>query len=185
MTIAGLFDRVHNVNRRTTRRAVGITAVAFAAPFFMFGMAGIRINATPSLPLGLYKETTDGRAPLIEFCPQEPYGRFAAGRGYRSIGNCPDGAGPLMKPVIASAGDVVDISIRGIAVNGVLLPNTAPRAKDSKGRPMQPWPYGQYQVPSGLVWVASSYNPWSFDSRYFGPIPTGIIRSRLKPFLTL
>jgi conjugative transfer signal peptidase TraF len=125
------------------------------------------------------------QAALIEFCPQEPYGAFAAGRGYRSRGNCPDGAGPLMKPVIASAGDIVDVSKRGIAVNGVILPNTAPKKKDSHDRTMTPWPFGQYRVAPGFVWVASSYNPWSFDSRYFGPIPVGIIRSRLRPFLTL
>jgi conjugative transfer signal peptidase TraF len=185
MTIAGLFEGVQNMNRCTTQGAVGVTPVAFAAPFLILGIAGIRINTSPSLPLGLYKEKTDRRAPLIEFCPEEPYGKFAAGRGYRSVGNCPDGAGPLMKPVVASEGDVVDVSNRGIAVNGVLLPNTAPKTKDSQGRPMQPWPYGQYWVPFGLVWVASSYNPWSFDSRYFGPSSTGNVRNRLKPFLTL
>ena len=84
-----------------------------------------------------------------------------------------------------SAGDLVELSGQGMAVNGVLLPNTAPRSMDSKGRPMQSWSQGQYRVPAGFVWVASSYNPWSFDSRYFGPIPITLIRSRLKPFLTL
>ena len=185
MATIGLFDRVFRVDRRLTRRTVGVAAIAFAAPFFVFGIAGVRINATSSLPLGFYQVTTDGRAPLVEFCPQEPYGRFAADRGYRPAGNCSDGAGPLMKPVVASAGDLVEVSSRGIAVNGVLLLNTAARARDSQARPIQPWPKGQYRVPAGSVWVASSYNPWSFDSRYFGPIPTSIIRNRLKPFLTL
>src|ERR1700760_1219520 len=142
MTIAGLFDGVQKVNRRSIRRGVGIAAVAFTAPFFIAGAMGIRINASTSLPLGLYKETTDLHATLIEFCPQEPYGSFAAGREYRSLGNCPDGAAPLMKPVVAKAGDTVDVSDRGITVNGVLLRNTAPKSKDSRGRPMQPWPFG-------------------------------------------
>ena len=162
-----------------------ITAVAFAGPFLVFWSAGLRINCSLSLPLGLYKEATDGRALLIEFCPEEPSARLAAIRGYRSNGNCPDGAGPLMKPVVASAGDVVEVSDRGIAVNGSLLPNTAPKTKDSHGRPMEPWPYGESRVTPGFVWVASSYNPWSFDSRYFGPLPVGIIRRHLKPFLPL
>jgi conjugative transfer signal peptidase TraF len=185
MTTIGLFDRARRFNRLSARRGVGLAAVVFVTPFFALGMARLRINATPSLPMGLYRETNDGRAPLVEFCPQEPYGSFAAARGYRSVGNCPDGAGPLMKPVVASAGDLVELSGQGIAVNGVLLPNTAPRSMDSKGRPMQQWSQGQYRVPAGFVWVASSYNPWSFDSRYFGPIPITLIRSRLKPFLTL
>ena len=185
MTIAGLFDGVQKVNRRSIRRGVGIAAVAFTAPFFIAGAMGIRINASTSLPLGLYKETTDFRATLVEFCPQAPYGGFAAGRGYRSLGNCPDGAAPLMKPVVAKPGDIVDVSSLGITVNHVLLPNTAPKDKDSRGRPMQPWPFGRYRVPQGFVWVASSYNPWSFDSRYFGPLPVSIIRSHLKPLLTL
>ena len=184
MTTIGLFDRARHFNRLSARRSVGLAAVVFVTPFFALGMARLRINATPSLPMGLYRETNDGRAALVEFCPQEPYGSFAAARGYRSVGNCPDGAGPLMKPVVASAGDLVELSGRGIAVNGVLLPNTAPRSMDSKGRPMQSWSQGQYRVPAGFVWVASSYNPWSFDSRYFGPIPVGLIRERLKPFLT-
>ena len=67
----------------------------------------------------------------------------------------------------------MEVSGRGIAVNGLLLPNTAPKTMDSQGRPMKSWPYGQYRVPLGLVWVASSYNSWSFDSRYFGP---GVVR---------
>ena len=185
MTIAGLFDRVQNIDIRATRRVVVVTSVVFATPFFLAWEAGVRINCSPSLPLGLYRATRDNRAPLIEFCPLDPYGRFAAGRGYRSIGNCPDGAGPLMKPVVASEGDIVDVSNRGIAVNGVLISNTAPKTKDSQGRPMKPWPDGKSRVPRGFVWVASSYNAWSFDSRYFGPIPIGIIRTRLTPFLTL
>jgi conjugative transfer signal peptidase TraF len=185
MTTIGLFDGARRLNRLSARRGVGLAAVVFVTPFFALGMARLRINATPSLPMGLYRETNDGHAALVEFCPQEPYGRFAAARGYRSVGNCPDGAGPLMKPVVASAGDLVELSGRGIAVNGVLLPNTAPRSMDSKGRPMRSWSQGRYRVPAGFVWVASSYNPWSFDSRYFGPIPITLIRSRLKPFLTL
>ena len=168
-----------------SRRMLRIAALTFVVPFIVVWAAGLRINCSPSLPLGLYRTTRDSRAALIEFCPQEPYGTFATGRGYRSLGNCPDGAGPLMKPVIASSGDFVEVSERGIAVNGSIRPNTAPKTKDSHGRVMKPWPFGKYRVEPGFIWVASSYNPWSFDSRYFGPIPVGIIRDRLKPFLTI
>jgi conjugative transfer signal peptidase TraF len=185
MTVAGLFDRVPRRNLRASGGLTGIAVVAFTAPFFLLGAAGVRINSSPSLPLGFYAETSDKGARLIEFCPPEPPASFMAHRGYRTAGNCPDGGSPLMKPVIASAGDIVDVSPRGLAVNGVVLPHTAPKTADSKGRPMTSWASGQYRVPVGFVWVASSYNPWSFDSRYFGPIRTEIIRNRLKPLLTL
>lgn len=106
-------------------------------------------------------------------------------RGYRGSGACRDGAAPLLKPVVAKAGDTVELSARGIAVNGTLLPNTAPLSKDSQSRPLSAWPFGYYVVASDTVWVASTYHARSFDSRYFGPISTAAIRGRLKPFLTL
>jgi conjugative transfer signal peptidase TraF len=90
-----------------------------------------------------------------------------------------------LKPVVAKPGDVVELSARGISVNGALLSNTAPLSKDTKGRPLEPWPFGRYVVASGTVWVASSYHPRSFDSRYFGPISAAGIRERLKGLLTL
>jgi conjugative transfer signal peptidase TraF len=170
---------------RCLSRAAIVAAIAFAGPFFAASMIGIRINLSPSLPLGLYRKTSELRVGLAEFCPEEPYARFAIARGYRSNGNCPDGASPLMKPIVANIGDVVAVSTRGITVNGVLQPNTAPKVYDSKGRPMHPWPAGEYRVQADSVWVASSYNPWSYDSRYFGPVPRVLIRGRLKPFLTL
>jgi conjugative transfer signal peptidase TraF len=89
-----------------------------------------------------------------------------------------------MKPIIAGPGDSVKVSRGGITVNSRLIANTAAKQKDSRGRPMYPWATGEYMVPEGFVWVASSYNDWSFDSRYFGPLPVALIRSRLTPLLT-
>ena len=57
-----------------------------------------------------------------------------------------------------------------MAVNGRLLPNTAPLVTDTAGRPLSHWPFGRYVVAPGTVWVASSYSSRSFDSRYFGPV---------------
>jgi type IV secretory pathway protease TraF len=38
-------------------------------------------------------------------------------------------------------------------------------------------------VSPGTIWVASTYHPRSFDSRYFGPIAVADIRARLAPLL--
>ncbi len=170
---------------RGVRRAAFVAVVIAIATFQLCGFLGVRINTSPSLPMGLYITAPDADANLVEFCPVEPFATLSIARGYRGPGACRDGAAPLLKPVIASAADVVEVSARGISVNGALLPNTAPLARDTKGRHLEAWPSGRYVVDPGTIWVASSYHPRSFDSRYFGPVSTAAIRYRLKPFLTL
>jgi conjugative transfer signal peptidase TraF len=176
----GLSDRLPKV-----RRAALVAIVVSIAVFQLFGFLGLRLNTSPSLPVGLYVVTTDGSTNLIEFCPAEPFAALSLIRGYRDAGSCQDGGAPLLKPVVAKAGDLVELSARGISVNGLLLPNTAPLSKDTKGRPLTAWPFGWYSLTPGTVWVASSYHSRSFDSRYFGPVHETAIRHRLKAFLTL
>jgi conjugative transfer signal peptidase TraF len=147
--------------------------------------AGLRINTSYSLPLGIYLRTTNPRARLIEFCPVEPFASESSERGYRTHGTCPDGAVPLLKPVVAVAGDRVVLSPAGMSVNGRLLPKTAPLARDWAGRVLHPWPFGTYVVEQGTVWVASTYNRGSYDSRYMGPIKIAMIRARLRPLWLL
>jgi conjugative transfer signal peptidase TraF len=148
-------------------------------------LIGLRVNASPSLPVGIYVITSDEAATLVEFCPSEPYASLASSRDYRERGNCTDGGAPLMKPVAASFGDIVEFSEAGIAVNGKVLPNSKPLRVDMNHRPLQHWPFGTYRVQRGTVWLVSTYNPRSFDSRYFGPVRSDAIRDRLKPLLTI
>ena len=64
------------------------------------------------------------------------------------------------------------------------LPNSAGRFRDHLQRPLDPWPYGTYRVEPGTVWVISSFNSYSFDSRYYGAIPESSIRHHLRPLWT-
>jgi conjugative transfer signal peptidase TraF len=183
--MAGLLDRLRNTRAAPIRRLVLVAAGVSVGTFQLCGWLGLRINTSPSLPIGLYIATTDGSANLVEFCPAEPFATLSIIRGYRDPGTCRDGGAPLLKPVIAQSGDMVAVSPRGISVNGVFLSNTAPLTRDTKGRHLEAWPFGRFLVAPGTVWVASSYHPRSFDSRYFGPVSTTAIRNRLKAFLTL
>lgn len=169
---------------RQTRRAGLISLGVGISVFVGCGLIGLRINSSPSLPIGLYLTTRGDRANLVEFCPAEPFAGLAIERGYRDPGACRDGAAPLLKPVVARVGDVVESSARGIRVNGRLLPNTAPIPMDTKGRALTPWPFGRYVVQPGTVWVASSFHPRSFDSRYFGPVQVSTIRDHVRALLT-
>jgi conjugative transfer signal peptidase TraF len=166
--------------RRLVRGCL-VAIIACVSVFQICGWFGLRFNVSPSLPVGVYVANDTGR--LVEFCPAEPFASMAITRGYRAPGACPDGGTPLLKPVIATTGDIVDVLADGIVVNGVRVPNTAPLPADSNGRPLSQWPFGRYTVSAGTVWVASSYNARSFDSRYFGPVPVDAIRNRVRPAL--
>ena len=180
----GLFTKP-GTNRSAVAKRIGALCLLLLFGLLQLsGSLGLRINTSPSLPVGLYITTVDPKSRLVEFCPPEPYARFAIARGYRDAGNCADGAAPLLKPVIAEAGDVVEVSTSGLIVNGQPVPNTAAVHTDTKGRPLPPWPSGHYKVEAGTIWVASSYNSRSFDSRYFGPIAAWTIRDRVRPLIT-
>ncbi len=175
-------------NARDRQAAAGkllaAVAVTLIGTLQTFDLAGLRINTSPSLPVGLYMTTSGHGANLIEFCPASSFGSMALQRGYRSAGSCKDGGAPLLKPVIAKPGDVVDVSATGLEVNGRKVPNTAPMTADIKGRPLAAWPSGRYAVRPTEVWVASPFNSRSFDSRYFGPVSMATIREHLRPLIT-
>ena len=175
-----------NISERRARVRHALTWVFLLATIFLGLVAacavfGIRFNVTESLPGLIYIITSDNSSPVIEFCPEGAFAQLSVERGYRSKGMCPDGAAPMLKPIVARASDTVEVSANGITVNGTLLRNTSPRTGDSRGRPLTPWRFGRYVVPPGFVWVASQYNPLSFDSRYYGPIPASQICHRLRP----
>jgi conjugative transfer signal peptidase TraF len=150
------------------------------------GLAGMRLNTTPSVPTGIYWISSNPTVAFVEFCPPEPFGWMSVERGYRGKSSivCSDGGEPLLKPIVARSGDSVELSSKGIFVNGVPVPNTVPRDVDSEGRSLKPWPIGRYQVAPDTFWVASSYNSRSFDSRYFGPIREVDIKHHLRPIWT-
>jgi conjugative transfer signal peptidase TraF len=164
-------------------------AILLCVPFFLvyatFRFLGIRVNFTSSLERGFYVVSERPSANLVEFCPEGEAGAISLERAYRMAGGtCPDGGSPLMKPIAAVAGDRVEVTTYGIRVNGKLIPNSAAHFKDHRGRPLKPWPMGQYTVPTGNLWVISDFNSWSFDSRYFGPIPYSLVQHRLRPLWT-
>jgi conjugative transfer signal peptidase TraF len=178
----------HSDTYRRLRRAFR-TTLFLCAPFLVvystFRLFGIRINITSSLARGFYIVSESPSANLVEFCPEGEAATISLERGYRTLGGrCPDGGSPLLKPVAAVYGDRVEVTNNGIRVNGKHVANSTAHVKDHRGRPLKPWPAGEYIVPKGSVWVISGFNGWSFDSRYFGPIPCSLVRHRLRPLWT-
>jgi conjugative transfer signal peptidase TraF len=137
--------------------------------------AGLRINHTPSLPIGLWQlQPRRGALQLgeiVSFCP--PRGAIrdqARERGTIARGTCEGGTEPLLKQVYAVAGDWVKVDVLGLSVNGRRIAGTRPRPKDVQGRPIVAFPFGVYRLRRGEFWAGSRRHLRSFDSRYFGPV---------------
>jgi conjugative transfer signal peptidase TraF len=82
---------------------------------------------------------------------------------------------------VAVAGDRVTVTAEGLAVNGMPLQNSRPAPADGQRRAMPVIAPGTYPVEPGTVWVVSSFNPASFDSRYFGPLPVAHVQGIARP----
>jgi len=123
--------------------------------------SGIVLNVTGSMSGTLYKLGHGEKGSLASFC--SPIARQSIG-----YGACPDGSLPLLKKVVAVAGDRVTAADHGLQINGQPLPNSRPLDLDTQGRAL-PHLRGSFTLKQGEIWVAGEH-PNSFDSRYFGPV---------------
>lgn len=148
---------------------------------------GLRINTTGSMPKGIYRIAARPvtRGSIVELClpSQNVAAKLMRVRGYEHAGYCPSGLAPLIKPVAAVAGDIITLTDAGVSVNGNAIPSTKTYSRDSAGRELPRWPGGTYSVPAGQLWLISNFSPYSFDSRYFGPVPTSSVKHVLVQFL--
>jgi type IV secretory pathway protease TraF len=87
----------------------------------------------------------------------------------------------MLKPVAAVAGDVIEQTQKGIVLNGVALPGTAALAADDAGRPLPRLAAARLVIAPDEVFLLSTANGRSFDSRYFGPLPLPVIRGLAIP----
>jgi conjugative transfer signal peptidase TraF len=182
------FGRKRALTRREKRRVIlGVTGAVAGAFAIVAGChsAGLWINTTDSMPMGLWRETSSQSArsgDVVLLClPETPTTMLGQERRYIAPGSCPTGQEILLKPIAAGAGDVVTVSPSGVTVNGWSIVNSAQLAHDSRGRPLPGYPAGTYRVPAGEIWLVSPHNPRSFDSRYFGPVPSSLVRSTVRP----
>lgn len=162
------------------RRAIvvlSMTAVTTVLLVVTAVAGGYRINLTPSEPLGLWRIIPLHRPAAVDdllfICPPETAAmRAARARGYFRSGSCPGGIAPLIKTVIAVAGQRVEIGV-SVSVDGRQVSSSSLARRDGKGRPLARFPSGI--VPPGYVFLHSAF-PGSYDSRYFGPVPaSGIL----------
>jgi len=159
-------------------------SVALGTTAALGGEGGL-VNTTPSFPRGLYLPLA--RSPhvgdLVAFCPGDVVARYGMTRGYISPGRCPGGSVPLIKRMAAASGDHVIISSAGVMVDGKVLKNSRPMARDGFGRPLPQLRLSQ-TLSTEQVLLMSDYEAASFDSRYFGPQDRAGVLRAMRPVLT-
>lgn len=170
---------------RPRAAATAVLSLAVLPVVAGIGFAGgLRVNLTPSYPLGLWRVEPLGRDVVVGdrifICPPETaaFG-IARERGYLGHGLCPGWFSPLIKTVVAVAGQHIVID-GSIAVDGVQLANSSVRQADGEGRALAPASSGV--VPAAQIFLFSEF-AGSYDSRYFGPIPAAGTLGLAHPLL--
>jgi conjugative transfer signal peptidase TraF len=147
-------------------------------------IAGLRVNLTPSYPLGLWRIEPLARAVAVGdrifICPPPALTfELARDRGYLGHGLCRGWLSPLIKTVVAVGGQHVVIDGQ-IAIDGVPLDHSSVRPIDGQGRALTPATGGI--VPPGQLFLFSEF-AGSYDSRYFGPIPEAGTLGLARPLM--
>jgi conjugative transfer signal peptidase TraF len=146
----------------------------------------LRLNLSASMPRGIYVLTTAPlqRGAIVAFCVNREAASLALARHYLGPGTCPDGREPLVKNAVGVAADVVVTSRESVEVNGVALAASHTLERDSRGRSIAHYPFGQHVMGPYELWVFSSA-PRSWDSRYFGPVHVDQVVGIVKPVFTV
>jgi conjugative transfer signal peptidase TraF len=139
---------------------LGIGALSILFP--EAGAPVVLWNASPSVPIGLYRLTSrppqTGALAVIRL--PEPLRILAETRGYLRKGAL------LIKPVIAGADDTVCRHGALVTINGRIAAHA--RTSDTAGRSLPAWS-GCVRLGASDIFVLAA-DPDSFDSRYVGPI---------------
>lgn len=165
---------------------VGALLVLLATLVAIGLLADLRVNLTPSYPLGLWRIEPLKRdvavGDRVFICPPDiPVFEVARERGYLGHGLCPGWFAPLIKTVVAIAGQHVVVDA-DIAVDGRRLAHSSVRPADAQGGALTPAAGGI--IPNGQLFLFSEF-AGSYDSRYFGPIPAAGVLGLARPLWVL
>ena len=135
-------------------------------------------NASASAPIGLYEvrsQSTFARGELVLVSPPQWVRTFAASRGY-----LPNTV-PMVKRIAAKNGDIVCRERDAITINHLVVAHAL--LADRTGRALPTWS-GCHRLGEGEIFLLMDGVRASFDSRYFGPVPTTLIVGKVVPLWT-
>jgi conjugative transfer signal peptidase TraF len=168
-------------------RHIAIGAVGFLILGSICFAAGVRVNTTKSIPVGLYRIVDESveKGAYVIFCPPKlDIFDEAKERGYITAGFCSGDYGLMMKRVLAAENDRIVLSEAGVSINGELVPSSSPLAIDKQGRAMPRYQFSDYTLTKAELLLMSDVSNTSFDGRYFGPVDRSQVRRVIRPMIT-
>ncbi len=135
-------------------------------------------NASDSVPVGWYRiGSTDALhvGGIVLARLPAASAAFAARRGYLPMRI------PLLKRIGAMAPQVVCVRDGIVRIDSIRVAVTL--AVDGSGRRLTAWTHCR-RLRAGELFLLSTTNPASFDSRYFGPVNTSAVIGAARPLWT-
>lgn len=144
----------------------------YTPPFFY-------INMTPSEPVGLYFRLPFDHQyhinDLVLLEVPQKVEKYVYGRQWMPKGWL------LLKEVGALAGDKYCVTDDAIYINNRYI---GPVFETDRAQKPLPKLRGSFQVSQGNFLPIATYIPTSFDGRYFGEVPLGLIKGKVIPIIT-
>lgn len=174
-------------NKQNFQNIIYITLVigaVYTLIFWTLSLNNILINWSPShVPVGLYQiidtsASSYAVGDIILFNIDDLYQIYPELRDTQSKTI----SQTFVKIVGAAAGDQVSEIGNRVVINGQTLNNAIIYKHYDNGEPRCKIRY-PLTVPDGHVWLITD-TEFSFDSRYYGPVPEKIISARVKAFWT-
>lgn len=154
----------------------GLASLAWAS--FATPMPRVIYNASDSVPVGWYRigppRALHVGGFVLVHLPAAPR-TLAARRGYLPWHI------PLLKRIGAVASQAVCVRGGIVRIDGAPVAITLP--VDGSGRRLTPWSQCR-RLRAGELFLLSTSNPASFDSRYFGPVKTSAVIGLAHPLWT-
>lgn len=168
---------------------VAVVVVAFLVSWF--SGYSVAVNSSKSMPRGLYlvgplQEVERGQVVALCISNASAAAIYKARDYLGPSSRCAVGLPPVLKPLVAMPGDLVEISAAGTSVNGQLLPNSRVFDTDSDGRPIEHLPVGwSKRLAAGEYFALANVIERSLDSRYYGTVHRVDLQGRARPLFTI
>lgn len=174
---------------------VGASYLLVLLLIVVIGRSLIYKNVSISEPLGYYlllPEVAIRKDDLVLMCVKDSYKHVFNELGLggdkspdespnssRNVaGQCSNGLPYLLKRVVATRGDRVEVAKSGIKINGILYPNSQ-QFNEGRGVKLHPLNLGYSHILTENEYFMLGNSPHSVDSRYFGIVKASDIKGRV------